>query len=330
MTLTTEEPLMLREWPDEVEVPMPHPPPRDPAVREEPSPDAASLQELPPPLTSRLELARLVLVAVFALSGGLVLQLTLVSSVQQRSDQQQLYDDFRVRLAEGTAPVGPADPAGVVYPLGTPVAYLDIPEISLSQVVVSGTSSEALFSGPGHRRDTVLPGQAGATIIMGRRASYGGPFGSLDQLEEDDRIMVTTGQGEFEYRVTGVRREGDPVPPPIEAGESRLVLTTAAGPPFAPNGVLRVDASMQGAEAGPGRLFITDSLPGPEDTMAGDTTELWALVLWLQALTIVSLGSVWAWHRWGRAQAWVVFLPPLMLVGIAVSNQAARLLPNLL
>ena len=47
-------------------------------------------------------------------------------------------------------------------------------------------------------------------------------------------------------------------------------------------------------------------------------------------LILIALGAVWAWHRWGRAQAWVVFLPPLMLVGILVSNQAARVLPNLL
>ncbi|MGK2948295.1 MAG: sortase domain-containing protein [Acidimicrobiales bacterium] len=267
---------------------------------------------------------------VFALSAGLVLQLALVSAVQQRADQQQLYDAFRVRLADGTAPVGPTDLDGVAYPLGTPVAFLEIPAVSLSQVVVSGTSSEALFVGPGHRRDTVLPGQAGASIIMGRRAAYGGPFASIADLEEDDRIVVTTGQGEFEYRVVGVRREGDPIPPPIEAGQSRLVLTTADGPPFAPNGVLRVDALMEGAEPGSGRLLTSDGLPPPEDTMAGDTSELWALVLWLQALILVALAAVWAWHRWGRAQAWVVFLPPLMLVGISVSNQAARLLPNLL
>lgn len=330
MTVMTEEPPGLHAWPADVEMDLPPAPPSPTEPGPSDLPAAATPREPVPPLSPRLELARLVLVLVFALSGGLVLQLTLVSAVQQRADQQQLYDGFRVRLAEGTAPVGPADPDGVVYPVGTPVAYLEIPAISLSQVVVSGTSSEALFVGPGHRRDTVLPGQAGASIIMGRRAAYGGPFGSIGELDEGDRIMVTTGQGELEYRVIGVRREGDPVPPPPEADESRVVLTTAAGPPFAPNGVLRVDAVMEGAAAGPGRLFTSDGLPPPEDTMAGDTSQLWALALWLQALILVSMGAVWAWHRWGRAQAWVVFLPPLLLVGIAVSNQAARLLPNLL
>jgi len=44
----------------------------------------------------------------------------------------------------------------------------------------------------------------------------------------------------------------------------------------------------------------------------------------------LSVGAVWAWHRWGHAQAWIVFLPPLLLVGLATSGEVARLLPNLL
>jgi hypothetical protein len=63
--------------------------------------------------------------------------------------------------------------------------------------------------------------------------------------------------------------------------------------------------------------------------MAADTGTLWVLAFWLQALTLVVLAAVWAWHRWGHAQAWVVFVPPLLLVGLAVAGEAARLLPNL-
>lgn len=166
---------------------------------------------------------------------------------------------------------------------------------------------------------------------MGRAASYGGPFSSIDELDEGDLITVTTGQGEFEYRVLGVRHEGDPLPPPVGPGESRLVLTTAAGPPFLPKGVVRVDATMRGTASGSaGRLFPPGNLPSSEDTMEADTSELWALGLWLQALIALALGSIWAVHRWGRPQAWVALLPPMLLVGIFVSNQVARLLPNLL
>jgi sortase A len=211
------------------------------------------------------------------------------------------------------------------------VAYLEIPEIGVSEVVVAGTTPSALFAGPGVRRDTVLPGQIGASIVMGRQAAFGGPFGGIGDLEEGDVVKVTTAQGEFEYEVLGVRREGDPVPPPAEAGVGRLILMTAEGRAFMPTGVLRVDAELsEGAVGGPTRLYAPQALPKSEEAMGIDTSNLFVLVLWIQALILLSVGAVWAWHRWGHAQAWIVFLPPLLLVGLAASAEAARFLPNLL
>jgi sortase A len=65
---------------------------------------------------------------------------------------------------------------------GTPVALLEIPRLGLREVIVEGTSSDPMMSGPGHRRDTPLPGQVGTSVIAGWRATYGGPFRSIDQL----------------------------------------------------------------------------------------------------------------------------------------------------
>ena len=64
--------------------------------------------------------------------------------------------------------------------------------------------------------------------------------------------------------------------------------------------------------------------------MAGDSDTLWVLAFWLQALILLSLAVVWSWHRWGRAQTWVVLFSPLLFVGLAASGEVARLLPNLL
>jgi hypothetical protein len=44
----------------------------------------------------------------------------------------------------------------------------------------------------------------------------------------------------------------------------------------------------------------------------------------------VALIAVWAWHRWGRAQTWIVCLPVLILVGLGAAGELAQLLPNLL
>ncbi|HVJ95544.1 MAG TPA: sortase, partial [Acidimicrobiia bacterium] len=268
---------------------------------------------------------------VFVLTAAMTIHAVFLSSLQQRSAQQKLLDRYRLQLAEQTAPTGPLNADGEILPVGTPVAYLEIPDIGVKQVVVSGTSSRAMFDGPGHRRDSVLPGQAGVSVIMGRSAMFGGPFGDIGSLDKGDRITVTTGTGTFTYKVLAVRHEGDVVPPAAKNDESRVVLTAADGAPFLPSGVVRVDAAMEGkAEAGPGRLFAADELPLAERTMAGDTSQLWALAFWLEALILVAVGAVWAWHRWGHPQAWIAFLPPLLLVGLAVANQAARLLPNMM
>lgn len=283
------------------------------------------------PLGPRQALVRDSLVVLCALCVVGLVQLIILSSMQQRSAQRRLFEIYRAQLAQTTAPVGPADFEGRELSLGDPVSYLDIPSIGLRQVVVEGTSAATLTSGPGHRRDSPLPGQPGVTIMMGRRASFGGPFARIDELEEGAVIRATTGQGQHEYRVIGVRREGDPVPAPIGGSAGRMVLATAGGPPYQPRGVLRVDAELEGdVQAAPPRLVSAQSLPAAEQMLATDSSRLWSLALWLQGLVVVIVGAVWTWHRWGRARAWVVFLPILVLMSLQVSNAAVLLLPNLL
>ena len=299
--------------------------------RREPAPATLTGSAPVPPLSPGRQTFRAAMIIVFVLSFTLFLQLLVFGSLQQSAAQERSFDRFRSQLANGVAPIGPTDNQNRLLAPGAPVVYLEIPEIGLRQVVGEGTKPSVLFSGPGHRRDTVLPGQVGVSVIMARRAAFGGPFAGIDQLEAGDTIRATTGQGVFEYQVIGVRLEGDPVPAPPEAGTSRLLLATADGRAFLPDGVLRVDAEMSGAPViGAAALVTASTLPDSEQFLGSDTSTLWALALWLQLLILLALGVVWAWHRWGRAQTWVVFLPPLLLVGLATSGEVARLLPNLL
>lgn len=284
-----------------------------------------------PRLSPRLQLARAALVLVSVLSVSLVVELLVMSPLQHRAAQQRAFDQFRGALAQGTAPVGPTDQAGRELSAGAAVAYLEIPSIGVGQVVGEGTSGGDLFAGPGHRRDTPLPGQGGVSVVMGRQAAFGGPFARIDELRRGSVVRVTTGQGVFTYKVTGGRRAGDPAPGAVPAGSGRLLLVTAGGRPFMPSGVLRVDAELTTpALPGPARLVGSNALPPSERIMGADTSTLWALALWLQGLIVVILGAVYAWHRWSRAKAWVVFLPPLLFVGLGGASEAARLLPNLL
>ena len=277
----------------------------------------------------RLAVARSALVILTAIACAVAVQAAVVGGIQHRSAQVRSLATFRNALAKGEAPIGDADAHGHLLAMGTPMALLEIPSASVHEVVLQGTTSGVLMSGPGHRRGTPFPGQAGTSVALGRRAAYGGPFRRLSGVKVGANIRVTTGQGVSTYRVTSVRRAGDPAPLPLAEGTGRLQLVTATGPPFVPDGVVRVDADLT-SHAFPPTPVGHGALPSAERPLANDKETTWALVLWLQLLIAVSVGAVWAWARWGRAQSWVVFAPPIVLASLAATGQFFRLLPNLL
>lgn len=176
--------------------------------------------------------------------GAFLLNVVVLSGPQHLASQQKLGNAFRAELEAATAPTSEGDANLVLLPNGVPVAYLEIPSIGVHEYVVEGTDAGSLMTGPGHRRDTVLPGQAGTSVIMGRAASFGGPFSGIGSLQPGDTFSVVTGQGFHTYQVIGTRYAGDPGPAVPGVDASRLVLETARGLPYLPAGVLYVDAQM--------------------------------------------------------------------------------------
>ncbi|MBQ9917871.1 MAG: sortase [Microbacterium sp.] len=255
----------------------------------------------------------------------------LVSHITHFASQQELRDTFRAQLSAGTAPVSEGDFEDHLLDDGAPVALLSIPQLGIDEVVAEGTTSGVLMGGPGHRRDTVLPGQAGVSVIMGRTAAFGGPFRSIQTLQPGEDFTVRTGQGEQTFEVLGVRYAGDPTPPAPVRGESRLILMAARGAPYLPTGVVYVDARATGdAQATGARQTTSMSLPPQAKAMATDVTTVWALVFALQFLVVAELLAVWAYRRVGWQKTWIVFAPVLLLASVFVSDQLIRLLPNLL
>jgi sortase A len=262
-----------------------------------------------------------------------------LSAVQEQRAQQRLYSQFRTSLTPAEAPaIG-----GNIAP-GTPVALMQIPTIGLHDViVVEGTDSDDLRNGPGHRRDTPLPGQAGVSVVMARSVSYAAPFRSIAKLQADQPLTFLTGQGTFTYAVMDVRRAGDPLPTPLAAGASRVVLVTSEGSGWrrgwAPDHVVYVDAQLvnsntsNGASsaapvaAPPGRPGV---VPNDEQPMQGDTSGLFPLVLWLEALVLLAIGGAWGRGRWGAWPTWLVAAPVLVTVVWGATDCAIQLLPNLL
>jgi LPXTG-site transpeptidase (sortase) family protein len=284
-------------------------------------------KELPAPAPGH-QVLRLALIALAVVGFAILVEAVLMSGLQHKAAQARAFANFRGALARGEVPVGQRDQAKHFVRLGTPIALLDVPAAHIHEVVGEGTTAGTLTKGPGHARSTAFPGQPGTSLIMGRRAAFGGPFKRLHKLRPGAVITVTTGQGKSKYRVTGVRHPGDPIPPPPAAGEGRLTLATADGPPFAPSGVVYVDAQLEGNPY-PAASRVSSQLPANERPLGTDNSPAWSLVLLLEALIVISIAAVWSWFRWGRVQTWIVFVPMLLLVSIAASGQFLRLLPNL-
>lgn len=264
---------------------------------------------------------------------GFGLWFTLFSRLHYEHAQHAAYDALRVELAEGVGPLGPTVPndSSKVLSLGVPLALLQIPAIGLQAVVLEGTTGQVLENGPGHLRDTPLPGQAGVSVVMGRRAAYGGPFSKLGTVNPGDEVTVITQQARSVYKVLDLRRGGDPSPPPPAAGQGRLILVTADGAPFAPSGLLYVDADLTTKpQTAPPSLISATALSPSENALGTDQQAWLPLVLWGQLLLLVTIALSWLRHEWGRWQTWIIAVPILGYIVVSVADEVTRLLPNLL
>lgn len=269
---------------------------------------------------------RVGLFAIATLCLAFATNLLVGSRLEEHVAQSREFDRLRLELAEGTAPVGPHSGRQTIA-MGTPIALLEIPSIGVREVVDEGTTGSVLMDGPGHMLSTVFPGGVGTSVILGRSAAYGGPFGSIDDLRKGALVKVITGVGPATFRVLDVRKAGDVVPylPP---GKARLTLATASGPAFLPNAVVWVDADLVGNPLAAQRPAVRN-VARSQRPLGTDPSALAPTFGWLALMVIVLAAAVWAWYRWGRAQAWLVFSAPVLLVGLMVAHEIDLLLPNL-
>jgi sortase A len=240
-----------------------------------------------------------------------------LSGVQEARAQTGLYATLQAELAKATAPLGSPPP-------GTPVAVLNVPAIGLrNEVVVEGTSPENMTLGPGHLRDTPLPGESGISVLYGRRASFGAPFSRVPQLRPGDKIMVTTGQGTATYVVKLVGNSKNRIL--INTAPNQLMLITADSA-LVPSHYIEVDANLASAvQATPGRPAISQA----ETALSNDPTALILCMAWGMALVIVSVGGTIAAARWSRWPAYIVIVPIALAVVWNLYQNLSALLPNL-
>lgn len=274
----------------------------------------------------KVAVASSVLTMIAVVSLWFLVQVLFLSGFSAERQQRINYDHFRQELAAATAPTGP------VVPVGTPVALLSIPSLGLQQVVTEGTASGDLLGGPGHRRDTVIPGQKGVSVVYGRAATYGAPFKRISELQPKDRIVVQSSQGLTVFRVDAVRRAGDKLTPPPTAEQARITLVSAQA-----HGRL---AALQGSEA----IFVDATakkgfdfpagrplaVPASEKAMANDPGALPMLALVLGLLVALTYAVIQARRFLSTTLVWVMASPVAVALAWFTTDQVMRLLPNLL
>ena len=84
---------------------------------------------------------------------------------------------------------------------GDPIGHIRLPSAGIDRVMVEGTGTSDLRSGPGHYPATPFPGQRGTVAVAGHRTTYGAPFRHLDAVRKGDRVQLSMPYGVFDYRV---------------------------------------------------------------------------------------------------------------------------------
>jgi sortase A len=158
---------------------------------------------------------------------------------------------------------------------GSPVGRIEIPRIGASFVVVKGTDTSDLESGPGIYSETVFPGMAGTTAIAGHRTTYLAPFRHVDLLRAGNTIALRMPYAHFTYRVIAKRVVA---PTDVNAavgnvGYSRLVLS-ACTPLFSAAKRLLIYARLvRTVPVGEGRMPLAQRPPGSPEALTGDQLE---------------------------------------------------------
>ncbi len=174
-----------------------------------------------------------------------------------------------------TVPVAPDTPP---IPNGDVVARLRIPKIDLDWFVVQGVGTDDLAKGPGHFRETPMPGQLGNAAIAGHRTTHGAPFGDLDGLQPGDLITVemANGAGLFTYSVTGTiivsPSEYAAVIPTVDPTIATLTLATCH-PKYTSRQRMIVQAVLVPEQSSQVFAPPVDTLPQTDLTLPAETTE---------------------------------------------------------
>lgn len=254
------------------------------------------------------------------------------TNIYEARAQNKLENEFEAALKEAPPP-DPEATTTTAPPLsGDAIARLEIPDIGVDRIVVSGVTRAALQKGPGHYPSTPLPGQLGNAAIAGHRTTYGAPFFDVDKLKVGSKIKITTLEGTFNYVVTV-----DPftVTPNdlsvLDPTENATLTLTTCNPKFSAaqrliiKAQLDTEASNQPRQAAAHTGDIHPELT--KEGLSGETAPREPVVLW--GFLFLVVGGIWwlMFHRYPRWTTWVIGVIPFFAVMFVFYAYLERLLP---
>ena len=281
------------------------------------------------------------------------------TGIREAQAQNRLEKEFKNRLATTsttvttvtTAPPASSNsdtintlPPVTAPPNPTPVAegeaigQIQIPRIGLDAIVVEGVGDDDLKSGPGHYPSTPEPGQKGNAAVAGHRTTYGAPFGSIDELQPNDEITVTTVQGKFTYAVMKQNDGSGHIivnPEQTEVlnevpGKNTLTLT-ACHPKYSASQRIIVFAQLKGQPLPAQPHSAGTQAPAPtlvNESLSGKTApKLPAIAFGLVCAAIWIL----AWQlgkRWKKWPSYAIGLPFFLIALFYFFENFSRLLPS--
>jgi len=234
------------------------------------------------------------------------------SSFIQKRSQADLFNEFRTTLATSASAYGQPGLSplpGTAPAHGSAVALIQIPSLGVAQVVAEGTGSQITQTGPGHVPGTVLPGQAGEAILIGRRTTFGAPFYSVPNLKAGDTILVTTVEGTSKYVVFVANPDSLPA--------NRLILRTS-NPPVLSLGATDVYAELQGLP------FVATPKNSPNEPHQSPWP---AAIVALQLVGIAFVALRFTMIRFSRTVTWLLCSPLVFGSLLALALALNSLLP---
>jgi sortase A len=148
---------------------------------------------------------------ILVASGTFLFTSGLLDYWESRSSQRQIAQEWQENeedsptVAEAPRTTEPKQPKQLrsrQIHAGGAIAKLNIPRLDTELYVVEGTDDRDLKRGPGHLKDSVMPGADGNCVIAGHRDTH---FTVLKNIQDGDEIDLERDGHKYRYRVDGMQ-----------------------------------------------------------------------------------------------------------------------------